>query len=626
MECSPYASDAAVHLVCGRVGTGKTQRLVQGVVDLLEAGADPGSMVVCAATPAAAAALASRLREEIDGSAVPRVTTMQALERELLATPAVEARTGRQGRTLLRFEESLLMEDMKISGVAPRRLAEMLRFFYRSWADLEPMEDDWFYGEEEERVYRLLARNLAYRRAYLTCEVARAAFDVVASEADALEAARYDHVVVDDYQMLSRASQCLASRLARVTLTVAGDETARVRALEEFPSPDGLRKLQEANDHATAETPELSLLSQAVTEGVNRLAADEALGGAGPLTSARKARGACEAVAFTRPEDELQGIVDAVRRTLAAGVTAESVAVVATDRRGAARIVATLAQADVPATPLAPVVVGGDVHDDGHCALARAVTLLRLAADPSDRLAWRSWCGFGDYLANSALFTGLIEEDAIPSAESLAAAAASPDALRVQEAARAEDARAQAAALLDTLAGKRGADLFAAACRAALVDAVSVPAGIALAVGEAGETADAAALCRAIEDACLAPAFDSQGVRVGLAEDFAGLGFDTVIMAGQVNGLILPRRYFDAAQLERDKRPALLAAAMARTYACAGKGASSLFFTYFTEAPLAVAESLKLKIHRVRLRGGERLCEIHPSETIRAITGVYYHD
>ena len=93
-----------------------------------------------------------------------------------------------------------------------------------------------------------------------------------------------------------------------------------------------------------------------------------------------------------------------------------------------------------------------------------------------------------------------------------------------------------------------------------------------------------------------------------------------------MNGLTLPRRYFDPAQLERDKRPALLASEMAKTYACAGKATSALLLTYFAEAPLATAESLKLKVHRVRLREGERVCEVHPSETIRAITGVSYHD
>ena len=113
---------------------------------------------------------------------------------------------------------------------------------------------------------------------------------------------------------------------------------------------------------------------------------------------------------------------------------------------------------------------------------------------------------------------------------------------------------------------------------------------------------------------------------MGLPEDFAGQTARVVIMAGLVNGLVLPRRYFDPAQMERDKRPAMLAAEMAKTYACAGKAASTLLFTYFTEAPLAEAESLQLKIHRVRLREGERVCEVHPSETIRTITGVSYHD
>ena len=84
----------------------------------------------------------------------------------------------------------------------------MLKFFYRSWADLEPMSGDWFYDEQEERVFRLLVGSLRHRESYLACELPRAAFDYGQRFAHDLEAFRRDYVLVDDYQMASRASQC----------------------------------------------------------------------------------------------------------------------------------------------------------------------------------------------------------------------------------------------------------------------------------------------------------------------------------------------------------------------------------------------------------------------------------
>lgn len=92
------------------------------------------------------------------------MTTLPLYALDVLSSPQAEARTGRRGRILMGFEERLLLEDVKTSGVAPRRLSEMLKFFYRSWADLEPMSGDWFYDEQEERVFRLLVRLLAPSR------------------------------------------------------------------------------------------------------------------------------------------------------------------------------------------------------------------------------------------------------------------------------------------------------------------------------------------------------------------------------------------------------------------------------------------------------------------------------
>ncbi|MEI3548844.1 MAG: hypothetical protein V8Q09_11215 [Adlercreutzia sp.] len=66
------------------------------------------------------------------------------------------------------------------------------------------------------------------------------------------------------------------------------------------------------------------------------------------------------------------------------------------------------------ATPVEGRVAVGDYRDLARCAPARLLTALALAADPSDALAWRCWCGFGDYLANSAAFadlrTGVVAE------------------------------------------------------------------------------------------------------------------------------------------------------------------------------------------------------------------------
>ncbi len=84
MERSPYCTQAAVHLIEGRAGTGKTSRLIELAVDLLEGGAQPEELLLFAATPAAARALEGRLAAHLDAGAAPRVTTVPAFA---LASP-----------------------------------------------------------------------------------------------------------------------------------------------------------------------------------------------------------------------------------------------------------------------------------------------------------------------------------------------------------------------------------------------------------------------------------------------------------------------------------------------------------------------------------------------------------
>lgn len=626
MDLSPYATAAEVHSVEGRVGCGKTQRLVEAVLDLLAQGVPPREIILFAATPAAACALERRLKAVVPLEDLPLVTTLPLYALDVLSSPQAEARTGRRGRILMGFEERLLLEDVKTSGVAPRRLSEMLKFFYRSWADLEPMSGDWFYDEQEERVFRLLVGSLRHRESYLACELPRAAFDYGQRFAHDLEALRRDYVLVDDYQMASRASQCLAGLLARTALLVASEPCARTHGSEDYPHFSGIEELVAANPNAVRETLAYSHLSRVVTDAVNLLAADEALD-ARPIPCACTDQGGCEAMAFERPESELKGVVSLVSHHLSCGARPQGIAVAAATRQWAARIAQALQAEGIAASPLSRPSLGGDMRHTDTCRAARAFTLLRLAADPEDPLALRSWCGFGDYLAQSALANAVASGDAALSLCAGVAFADAPEsALLRQQAASATTALAEAAEIVDRLSGLRGSALIDAAIVAVGADDDQGAALLRAAAKDAGEQATASALCGAVQDRVLSPSFVGDGVRVGLPEDFAGQTACVVIMAGLVNGLVLPRRYFDPAQMERDKRPAMLAAEMAKTYACAGKAASTLLFTYFTEAPLAEAESLQLKIHRVRLREGERVCEVHPSETIRTITGVSYHD
>ncbi len=629
MESTPWATEARVSLIEGRAGTGKTEALVARAAELVEQGCDAGSIALFGATYDACRQLTDRLRRRLgDVAPLPHVGTLRDAELALLGLPAVQAATGRRGTVLLEFEEALLLEDLKTTRVAPKRLGAMLRFFYKSWADLEPMEGDWFYNEEEERVHACLEQNLAYRRAYLEAEVARRAWEVLTQGVRSAGTPALAHVLVDDFTLLSRASQSVACALARETLTVAGDPLAGAPAAEEFPYPQGLAELARAHSGSPRVVLETFQGSEAVAGALNQLASDETLGAASPLTCESGEAGSLEVPCFSGPEEEFEGIARRAEALVGAGAAPESVAVAGTKPVWARNLQAALAGLGLPVSPYARLALRGDFRSCAACAEARAVTLLKLVADPEDPVAVRSWCGFGDHLANSGLFAALgaqggrlsLDSDIAPLDEN-----ASP--LLRQEAERARAALAEARELTAALKPLRGVALLEEACRAtgAKVEALMEP--LRQLIPEAlGEAADAARLAEALAWAASHPHFVGDGIRVGVIDDFAGLAFPAMMIAGLVGGLLPQRSYFDPAQVERDKRPALLARAQRRLYAAMGAARQNLVLSYFDEAPLPTAEKLSLKIDRVRLKEGRRMCALSPSEAIRTITGVYYHD
>ena len=71
-------------------------------------------------------------------------------------------------------------------------------------------------------------------------------------------------------------------------------------------------------------------------------------------------------------------------------------------------MVKALLAAKVPAQALTDrQPVRGDIRDNERCVPAHVLTALDLVADPENALAWRCWCGYGDWLANSSALANL---------------------------------------------------------------------------------------------------------------------------------------------------------------------------------------------------------------------------
>ena len=604
-------SQVAATRIVGGVGTGKTQELINRAVKALKQGAKVTDVLVLCATPQAALAFKARLDAAAKAAGVSAadvaVTTPRALALDVMGDAEAIRWSGREPRLLTDYEKLFLLEDMKVSGLRPKRLREMLKFFYRSWTELADDDEDWLLAGEESNIHELVKANLAFTRSILEPELGNLAVNYLRSHAGARDAHAFAHVFVDDYQRISKASQLLAGLVARESLTIAGDRVACVEVYDSYPYTAGLDEFMDA--HAGAADVELTecRTCAAGAQAAAKLLADPAVESVAFRPADSAAAGATEVLDFPEPENEFVGVAKRVADAVAEGASPADVVVAVPNGIWARNITKALLAAKVPAhilTDRQPV--RGDIRDNARCVPAHVLTALDLVANPENALAWRCWCGYNDWLANSSAIANLrtyADEhneglvDHVVGAKRVADAHAA--GLFVIEAA----ARLEGSALLDKLA-----ELVTGEARAT---APAVVRSLCL----ASEDNSAAAMAARFRARLLAPTIDAaDAVQVVPYDQVAGLSPKMLVVAGFVAGFIPCREYYDSAEMPLDKQEREHEKDVRRVYALAGKASQKLVVSRFGMTDLETAGRLKLHIGRIRLQNGTRMCIIPPSD------------
>lgn len=623
------ASTPTATLIEGGVGCGKTTALVARVAALLEDGAAPENMLVLAATPDAARVLAARLIEVVgERGAAIEVTCTRDVALGLLASEEGRAFSGRAGRLVTPLELGFIMEDMKTSGLKQRRLREMLKFFYRNWTELAGgAEDDdgWLIPGEEADVHALLKDVLRFTGGILEPEAAAMAVRFLLACPEVLASAQRTHVLVDDYQMHSRASQHLANLLARDSITVATDPTAVIEVFDSYPYGEGIGEFTQANEDCERIVLNESHTCAAAARAASRLRTSLDAGAAPSDTETEDA--SFTALEAADPVAEMAAVADAVQAALEAGTNPSSIYILAFHPAWERCIARALeARGIAAALPIRGRVAAGDYRDLDRCAPARLLTALALVADPTDALAWRAWCGFGDYLANSAAFADMRAEGETQGKGLVAmleevAVAAPEEGFPGTGIGRILDAYRAGRALVERLQGLEGNELIGALADALDLSAEererTVQLASALTAPEPGVNApsDARAMIARARQRMNAPVFETtEGhVLIGDSAHLTGLTPATLVLCGFVNGFFPTRDYFDATVTTPDKQKLVLATDTRRLYTAAGKATQRLAASWFTSIGLVEAETLKLEIGRVKLRRGERIAVTAPS-------------
>lgn len=370
--------------------------LVQRVQAVIAGGADSKDVLVLCADPTSAARMQAELaavRAEgagqaagagwAEGTGEVRVLTCRELACAVLADPDSAAATGMsfslgRARLLSAYETDFLMEDVKTLGARPKRLREMLKFFYRGWTELADEDPEWLFTVEEIDTFEFLTCELQYLGAMMEPQASNLATKALRMEGRVRERFVRKHVFVYGYQSLSRASQLFCQLVAGEELVAGAGPDMGVDVFESYAYPAGVEDFVRLNPAAK--------VVEVDTQGV---AGDKV----------------CDARSWKTPADEVEGTADAIVAAVEAGMNAEDIAVVTFHPWWTQQMARALQARGLQANAwLGAPKLHGDIRELDRCLGLRTVTLLRLLADEHDGMAWRSWFGFGDYLARSNQF------------------------------------------------------------------------------------------------------------------------------------------------------------------------------------------------------------------------------
>ncbi len=607
--------DSRIVKIEGPARSGKTEAMLLAIARLIEQGSDPSSIAYIANTAFACQAARERLAKML-----PEDLAHKAAEVEMgraadfcirvLKTPEAHAFNGRVARVLSADERNFFLEDMKTMGQPVRRLKKMLDFFFAKWSNLEP-ESEWIEPGEELNSRKLMARLLKSEHAMLPEEVAPLAYTFLRSDAGSGERKAFAEVFVDDFQNLTRAEQDCACLLAANRLIVAGN-------------------IEQASGKANANALGFSLF-EAARQGVQVIKLNTTYGNAEAQsfvasvlkqefahqdTTEHLGKGILELVKWNTPEEELAGIAELVRHDIQEGLTERDICLMAPNKLWARTAAKELAKRGVKSTQAAFMTrLGGDPREASRCRALIAYIKLSLLADPGDVVAWRAWCGIGNYLTNSDAWLGLVEfseKNEIELIEGLVKAAEMLDCgqepfLRAAEIVKRHE---EGLAFIEKAKGRKGFALLRA-----------------IGASELGEFETLQELMQGDEnprelhalalEALNAPQFneDPHLVRIMGYGDVSGLEFKSIYALGAIDGFIPGRDAFETVSTDENRSNSLC---RWRKLFCdaLSKSTDSLLISTFSKADLETAERTKMLVRRVRADGGKRVALLSPSSFI----------
>ena len=560
-----------IECILGGPQTGKTTKLIE----LANEAASKGEKVlfVCA-NANSLIPFQKRFSEQV------RVVNPATPALEVMHTDEADELFGRgeSPHDLSVVAQQMLDEDMKVSQFKNKRLYSVLNYLYAGWSNLS--DDTWEQTYEEDMLIERLHANLRFIGGILPCELSNLALNVLRQCEYLVLDFGVDHVFIDDFCLLSRATQHFLCKLARLSITIAANTHEQVAlACEKYPNFNGVSELCEAFENVQVKHLEHSYQAQSVTKALGVL--DNASGA-----------GAFEVLSKPTIEQELQALAtianDALERN-------ETVAIVGTNGLWRRNVIQNLRRVgfniEVFEKPERRI---KNLLDVSECHDARQQAITALNWDFTCGVTWRVLLGLGDGVARSCAIDRL--RCTVNSKDS-AIEYSLPAALRMLYNGEIKTVELDEP-LYDDLMRVYGHvwDVLGMEENPEEMD-------------EQNFRGNPYVKCMLYAKAKLETLGDRQkpAVLVCAPEQLAGRHVDNVLFGGFVAGLIPCRDYFDPAGLAGAAKQREWQRACNVVYSACAAATKNVTFTAFETCSLEVAETMGVHIERIKLKNGVRM-------------------
>ena len=634
----PFVFNNATRIF-GSKGTGKTKHLINLVTKHLTEGKDPSQLVVVCATPTAAACFSEEVEHTLGISRTEmrvKVTTARQWALEILDCSEAYELTGRRARMVFPFEKTFIQEDIKTCGMRPKRLKEMLKFLERGWTEFADENPEWLIDNEERDLQALYRDYLALYEALLEPEICNMALKYLRCDSSALNTSRVDTVLVDDYQLMNRTSQLLTCLLTSKSLVVTADKLNTTPVFDSYPYANGVTELEQLQPVLTTTYLDgckhgkaIARITNAVIENGNMNNREDE-----EKNSVYVEKNDFQLLMASSPKNEFQLVGKWVSDVVSQGIAPENIAVVHPDvpSWGNYAKEAILKAGFEVQYPTDSRVLRGDARNLTSCEAMQLVSLVLLAGKREDSMAWRCWCGYGDWLTSSAAFEklnhyasynnlNLYQTLVLLSNHQLNMDFFNDDEAAVESLKTALNRYESAEQILESVKDLKGFEL---------IETLSKKCGFNedahCKVKQLCSNIDNSTFASVIRDVIInqlvAPTVSrhKNAICVGPFSILGGMNPKAVLVVGMVNGLFPVGDYFDQSITTIDKQKTMFSRDVARFYVMACSSEQIQAFSSFEQINVDLAYKMKLKIERIGLKSGQKIASLSKSKLLDLLT------